>query len=70
MPTRTIAQGFDKFYANITPHSYKEGKAKSHKDSIESKLKNNFHLSQFSDSGLDNNGASISKYSDADVYSS
>lgn len=70
MAIRTIAQGFEKFHSNITPSSYESGKAKSHKDSIEAKLKEDFDLSKIFYSGSANNGTSISTHSDVDLFAS
>lgn len=70
MTTRSINQGFEKFHTNLIPSSYESGKASSHKDAIESRLKTYYSLRQLFYSGSANNGTSISHHSDADFFAS
>ena len=68
MATRTVEQGFNTFYSRITPSSYESGKATSHKASITSRLEAHYDLKQLFYSGSANNGTSISRYSDVDLF--
>lgn len=65
---RTINQGFSDFHYKITPSSYQSGKASSHKQSITSKLEEDFLARQLFYSGSANNGTSISIHSDVDIF--
>ena len=68
MATRTVAQGFNAFHTRITPSGYESGKAASHKASITSRLEAHYDLKQLFYSGSANNGTSISRYSDVDLF--
>lgn len=68
MATRTITEAFNIFHSRITPSGYESGKAASHKASITSRLEEYYDLKQLFYSGSANNGTSISKYSDVDLF--
>lgn len=66
--TRTIAQGFTTFHSRITPSGHESGQAASHKTSITSRLETYYDLKQLFYSGSANNGTSISRHSDVDLF--
>ena len=68
MATRTVTQGFNAFHTRIIPSGYESGKAASHKASITSRLEAYYNLKQLFYSGSANNGTSISRYSDVDLF--
>lgn len=64
---RTIEQGFQDFLAKLTPSAYESEAAKSHRYSIETRLKLDFgYVPRFTRIGSFGNGTSISGYSDVD----
>lgn len=67
---RTVDEGFRVFHARLTPSSSESDAAKSHRASIESRLKNDFGLLRFFRTGSFGNGTSISGYSDVDYFAS
>lgn len=67
---RTIAEGFNDFLKKLTPTDTELEAAKSHRASIESRLKNDFDLQRFFRIGSFGNGTSISGYSDVDYLGS
>jgi|SRR5688572_2544359 len=67
---RTIDEGFRDFLTKLTPSSYETESAKSHRSSIETRLKRDFGLRRFVRIGSFGNGTSISGYSDVDYLAS
>jgi hypothetical protein len=67
---RTIEEGFRDFLATLTPSSTESAAAKSHRASIETRLKQDFGLRRFTRIGSFGNGTSISGYSDVDYLAS
>jgi Second Messenger Oligonucleotide or Dinucleotide Synthetase domain len=67
---RTIDEGFRDFLAKLTPNSSETEAAKSHRASIEARLKRDFGLRRFVRIGSFGNGTSISGYSDVDYLAS
>jgi hypothetical protein len=67
---RTIDEGFRDFLAKLTPSSTETALAKSHRASIETRLKQDFGLRRFARIGSFGNGTSISGYSDVDYLAS
>jgi hypothetical protein len=64
---RTLDEGFRDFLAKLTPSSYESDAAKSHRRSIETRLKLDFgYVRRFTRIGSFGNGTSISGYSDVD----
>jgi hypothetical protein len=64
---RTLDEGFRDFLAKLTPSSYESEAAKSHRHSIEARLKLDFgYVRRFTRIGSFGNGTSISGYSDVD----
>ena len=64
---RTIDEGFRDFLKRLTPSSYESEAAKSHRHSIETRLKLDFgYVPRFTRIGSFGNGTSISGYSDVD----
>jgi len=64
---RTIDEGFRDFLTKLTPSSYESETAKSHRNSIETRLKLDFrYVPRFTRIGSFGNGTSISGYSDVD----
>lgn len=63
---RTVDEGFRDFLTKLTPSSTESEKAKSHRATIETRLKDDFKLSRFVRIGSFGNGTSISGYSDVD----
>lgn len=63
---RTIEEGFQDFYAKLTPSAFESEAAKRHRASIEACLTSNFGLKRFVRIGSFGNGTSISGYSDVD----
>lgn len=63
---RTIDEGFRDFLAKLTPTGVESTAAKTHRASIESRLKRDFGLSRFVRIGSFGNGTSISGHSDVD----
>jgi hypothetical protein len=67
---RTIDEGFRDFLAKLTPRSSETDAAKSHRASIETRLKQDFGLRRFVRIGSFGNGTSISGWSDVDYLAS
>jgi hypothetical protein len=67
---RTIDEGFRDFLAKLTPSAYESESAKSHRASIETRLKRDFGLRRFVRIGSFGNGTSISGFSDVDYLAS
>jgi hypothetical protein len=67
---RTIDEGFRDFLSRLTPSAGESDAAKSHRASIEARLKNDFGLLRFFRTGSFGNGTSISGYSDVDYFAS
>lgn len=67
---RTIEEGFKDFLAKLTPSEAESAAAKSHRASIEARLKTDFGLRRFVRIGSFGNGTSISGYSDVDYLAS
>lgn len=67
---RTIDEGFRDFLRKLTPTSGESDAAKSHRYSIETRLKTDFGLQRFFRIGSFGNGTSISGYSDIDYLAS
>ena len=67
---RTIDEGFRDFLAKLTPTATETQAAKTHRASIEAKLRADFGLQRFVRIGSFGNGTSISGYSDVDYLAS
>jgi hypothetical protein len=67
---RTVDEGFKDFLAKLTPSATESQAAKTHRSSIETKLKADFGLKRFVRIGSFGNGTSISSYSDVDYLAS
>lgn len=67
---RTIDEGFRDFLTKLTPSATESQAAKSHRASIEARLKTDFGLRRFVRIGSFGNGTSISGYSDVDYLAS
>jgi hypothetical protein len=68
---RTIDEGFREFLSKLTPSTYESEAAKSHRNSIETRLKLDFgSVRRFTRIGSFGNGTSISGYSDVDYLAS
>jgi hypothetical protein len=67
---RTVDEGFREFITRLTPSLIESAAAKSHRASIEARLKNDFRLLRFFRTGSFGNGTSISGYSDVDYFAS
>ena len=67
---RTIEDGFQDFLIKLRPSSSETEAAKSHRASIEARLKQDFGLRRFVRIGSFGNGTSISGYSDVDYLAS
>ena len=67
---RTIAEGFRDFLTKLTPSGSETEAARSHRASIEARLKRDFGLRRFVRIGSFGNGTSISGYSDVDYLAS
>src|SRR6266516_6578441 len=67
---RTIDEGFRDFLTKLTPSSAETEAARSHRNSIESRLKRDFGLRRFVRIGSFGNGTSISGFSDVDYLAS
>jgi hypothetical protein len=64
---RTIAEGFRDFLTKLTPSESESEAAKSHRNSIKTRLEKDFdYLNRFTRIGSFGNGTSISGYSDVD----
>lgn len=63
---RDLKQGFDVFHNKIKTSAAETAAAKSHRASIESRLKRNFGLIRFTRIGSFGNGTNINGYSDVD----
>ena len=63
---RTIEEGFDDFLAKLKPQRVESDAAKSHRASIETRLRTDFGLNRFVRIGSFGNGTSISRHSDVD----
>ena len=61
---RTIDEGFRDFLPKLTPSGSETDAAKSHRASIETRLKKDFGLRRFVRIGSFGNGTSISGYSE------
>ena len=68
MGKRTIEQGFGTFLTRLTPSATETDSAKSHRDSINDCLKQNYTLKNFWRTGSFGNGTSVSGYSDVDYF--
>lgn len=67
---RTIDEGFRDFLTKLTPSSSETEAARSHRASIETRLKQDFGLRRFVRIGSFGNGTSVSGYSDVDYLAS
>ena len=67
---RTVDEGFRDFLTKLTPSATESQAAKSHRASIETRLKTDFGLRRFVRIGSFGNGTSISSYSDVDYLAS
>jgi hypothetical protein len=67
---RIIDEGFRDFLTKLTPSAFESESAKSHRASIESRLKRDFGLRRFVRIGSFGNGTSISGFSDVDYLAS
>lgn len=67
---RSIEQGFSDFLDKLKATVPESQAAKSHRESIESCLRNNFGLNRFVRIGSFGNGTNISSYSDVDYLAS
>ena len=67
---RTVDEGFRDFHSKLTPSAAETEAAKSHRASIEARLKRDFGLRRFARIGSFGNGTSISGYSDVDYLAS
>ena len=67
---RTIDEGFRDFLPKLTPSGAESEAAKSHRASIDARLKRDFGLRRFVRIGSFGNGTSISGYSDVDYLAS
>lgn len=67
---RTVDEGFRDFLPKLTPSGAESEASKSHRSSIESRLKRDFGLKRFVRIGSYGNGTSISRYSDVDYLAS
>ncbi len=67
---RTVDEGFRDFLPKLTPSGTESDAAKSHRASIEARLKRDFGLRRFVRIGSFGNGTSISGYSDVDYLAS
>ena len=67
---RTVDEGFRDFLPKLTPSGTESDAAKSHRASIELRLKRDFGLRRFVRIGSFGNGTSISGYSDVDYLAS
>lgn len=65
---KTLDQGFDTFLSWLVPLSSEHDKAKSHKDSVNSCLINNFNCSSFFETGSFGNGTGVRHHSDTDYF--
>ncbi|WP_339075024.1 SMODS domain-containing nucleotidyltransferase [Teredinibacter turnerae] len=63
---RNIEQGFEDFHNKIKARVAETAAAKSHRSSIESRLKTDFGLKRFTRIGSFGNGTNVSGYSDVD----
>ena len=63
---RDIEQGFDDFHKKIKARVTETAAAKSHRASIETRLKSDFGLRRFTRIGSFGNGTNVSGYSDVD----
>jgi len=67
---RTVDEGFRDFLTKLTPNATESQAAKTHRASIEDRLKTDFGLRRFVRIGSFGNGTSISGYSDVDYLAS
>jgi hypothetical protein len=67
---RTVDEGFRDFLTRLTPTASETEAAKSHRASIEARLKRDFGLRRFVRIGSFGNGTSISGFSDVDYLAS
>src|SRR5690348_133237 len=67
---KTVDEGFREFLKRLTPTGGESEAAKSHRASIEARLKKDFGLLRFFRIGSYGNGTSISGYSDVDYLAS
>jgi hypothetical protein len=67
---RTIDEGFRVFHASLTPSDYETSAAESHRESIKTRLENEFGMKRFWRIGSFGNGTSITGYSDVDYMAS
>ncbi len=65
---RTVDEGFRDFLASLTPSSAETAAAKSHRESISTRLTNDFGMTRFFRIGSFGNGTSISGHSDVDYF--
>jgi Second Messenger Oligonucleotide or Dinucleotide Synthetase domain len=65
---RTLDQGFDTFLSWLVPLSSEHDKAKSHKDSVNSCMVNNFKCSSLFETGSFGNGTGVRHHSDTDYF--
>jgi hypothetical protein len=69
MPT-TVNGGFELFVSQLTPSSGEISAAKSHRSSVEAKLKSSFGVTNFFGTGSRESGTSVRYYSDLDYFAS
>lgn len=65
---KTLVQGFDTFLSWLVPLSSEHDKAKSHKDSVNSCMVNNFKCLNLFETGSFGNGTGVRHYSDTDYF--
>ena len=65
---KTIEEGFDTLIGRLQPLSSENGKAQSHKNSVESCLKNGLSCSKFFETGSFGSGTGVRHYSDTDYF--
>lgn len=68
MPTRSVNQGFEEFLKRLVTSVAETEAAKSHRASIEARLKADFGLLKFFRSGSFGNGTNVRHYSDVDYF--
>jgi len=64
----TVNEGYEALLKRLAPHSTEQQKAKSHKDSVERCMINNFGCYQFPETGSFGNGTGVRHHSDTDYF--
>lgn len=65
---KSLAEGFDTFISWLAPLGTEHNLARSHRNSVESCLKNNFGCYKFFETGSFGNGTGVRHYSDTDYF--